>query len=205
MSESKEFHADVTAQRVAKVYAQALLDAADKAGEIEQVMEELDSLLDDVYKSQPELEILLSGAATGREARRVLIEKAFEPRSSATFSKFLQVLNSHERLELLRTIRQSLRDLYNERHRKVRVFVTSVLPLGDDQKSRIAAAVAEKFQLEPILETALDPAMLGGLKIRIGALQIDASVRTRIENIRQQLLTRSSHEIQARRDHYCSD
>jgi F-type H+-transporting ATPase subunit delta len=205
MSEPKEFHADVTAQRVAKVYAQALLDSATKAGDEERVMEELDSLVDDVYKSQPELEVLLSGAATGRESRRALIEKAFTPRCSATFSNFLQVLNGHDRLELLRTIRHSLHSLYNAKHRRIRVHLTSVLPLNDEQKSLISAAIAEKFQMEPILETALDPSILGGLKIRVGALQIDATVRTRIDNIRQQLLTRSSHEIQARRDHYCTD
>jgi F0F1-type ATP synthase delta subunit len=52
------------------------------------------------------------------------------------------------------------------------------------------------------LSEKLDPALLGGLVIRVGDTVFDGSVRTRLRRIREQLLQRSTHEIQSRRDQF---
>src|SRR5579859_4605629 len=103
-----EHHADVSAERLARVYAESLMDAADSAGQTREVIEDIDSLIDDVLKSDPQLEALFGGAAVGRHTRRAAIERAFTGRASDVFLKFLLVLNEHERLELIRPIRAAL-------------------------------------------------------------------------------------------------
>ena len=67
--------ADVSARRIAKVYAAALLDAAEKQGEAEEVLPELESLVRDVFEADPRLEVLLSSAAVGRHARHAVLQK----------------------------------------------------------------------------------------------------------------------------------
>jgi F-type H+-transporting ATPase subunit delta len=49
--------------------------------------------------------------------------------------------------------------------------------------------------LEPVLEEAVDPAVLGGLVIRIGDWVYDASVRSKLDEVRNALIERSSHAI----------
>ena len=68
----KEYHdrADVSARRIAKVYAETLLNSAQKQGQEEAVLEELNSLVRDVFEKDPRLETLLSSAAMGRIARK---------------------------------------------------------------------------------------------------------------------------------------
>src|SRR5437016_1077035 len=95
-----EHRADVGAERLARVYAESLLDAAADAGQIDNVIAEIDSLIDDVFKNEPRLEVLFAGAAIGRTARRGAIEKVFADRAGDLFYRFLMVLNAHERLEL---------------------------------------------------------------------------------------------------------
>jgi F-type H+-transporting ATPase subunit delta len=198
-----EHHADVSAERLARVYAEALLDAA--AGQTGAVIEEIDSLIDDVLRNQPQLEPLFAGAAVGRYVRRDAIEKAFAGRASDVFVNFLLVLNEHERLELLRPIRVALHELENERQHRVRVHVFTAVPLPADYGERIAGAVQQRFGLEPVLVPHVDPALLGGLKIRIGDRQLDATVRTRLDNLKNQVIARSSYEIQSRRDSFSAD
>jgi F-type H+-transporting ATPase subunit delta len=193
---------DVSARRIARVYAESLLNAAQKQDKMEAVLEELNSLVRDVFNQDPRMEILFSSAAVGRKKRAAALEKYFQARASETFFRFLLVLNDHERLDLLRAILAEARDLYEERTRRLRVLVYTAVPLAADQKQRIENRVRDRFQLEPVLVPIEDPALLGGLKIRIGDRQFDGTVRARLEQLRQQLIARSSHEIQSGRDRF---
>jgi F-type H+-transporting ATPase subunit delta len=193
---------DVGARRIARVYAEALLNVAQEQGQMDAVLDELDSLVRDVFAQDDRLEILFSSAAMGRNARAAAIEKLFKSRASATFYRFLLVLNDHERLDLLRAILAEARDLHDERTHRLKVLVTTAVPISNEQKQRIEAGVRERFKLEPILVSRLDPEVLGGIKIRIGDRQFDGTVQARLELIRQQLLSRSSHEIQSGRDRF---
>ncbi len=194
--------ADVSAQRLARVYAEAFLNAADKRGQGEDVLDELHSLITDVFQREPQLEVLLSSAAVGRKRREDIIQKVFAGKASEIFGNFLLVLNHHERLELLRPILVALRQLHDERARRIRVQVRSAVALPDDQKLRLEQELRQDFRLEPILEIKVEPELIGGLLVRVGDWQYDASVRTQLETIRNEILTGSSHEIQSRRDRF---
>jgi F-type H+-transporting ATPase subunit delta len=204
MTEPTEHFADVSAKRLATIYSEALLNAAQASNCVPQVLEEIDSLIDDVFKADPRLEALLAGAAVGRYARKDAIDKAFKGRASDTFYKLLLVLNDHDRLDLLRPLRRAVHELYDERAGRMRVNVYSATPLSEEFQARVKEAAHRYFNLEPVLMLHVDPALLGGLKLRIGDKVYDASLRTRIDNLRNQLIARSSHEIQSRRDRFSS-
>jgi ATP synthase F1 delta subunit len=197
-----EHHADVSAERLARVYAEALLHVADEAGQTRAVLEQIDSFIDDVLRNNPQLEALVAGAAVGRHARRQALARAFDGRAESVLVKFLMVLNEHERLDLIRPIRKALHDLDDERHQRVKVHVYTAIPLPTDFGERISGAVRHRFGKEPVLVPHVDPSLLGGLKIRIGDNQVDATVRTRLDNLRTEIIARSSYEIQSRRDHF---
>jgi F-type H+-transporting ATPase subunit delta len=202
MIEKKEKFADVSVERLAAVYAEALLNAAQANGDVAQVLEELDSLIDDVFKNDSRIESLLGAAAVGRNARGEAINKAFAGKASATFHRFILVLNDHERLDLIRPIRRAAHELNDDRSQRLRVHVYSAIDLTQEYQSRIREAVQRNFKLEPVLILHKDPALLGGLKVRVGDTVYDATVRTRLNNLRNQLIARSSHEIQSRRDRF---
>ena len=201
--QSAEFHGDVSAQRVAKTYAEALFAAAEKAGTVEQVRDEFLTLLE-AFNLRPEFEHVLGGAAFGRDVRADILEKLFKDKASQTFYAFLQVLNGHERLELIRPVARALRDLADEKAKRVRVWVTSAAPLGEDQLANIRTVLEEKMALNPVMMPSVDPSLLGGMKVRVGDFQYDGSVKTRIDNLRNQILEKSSHEIQSGRDRFSS-
>jgi F-type H+-transporting ATPase subunit delta len=204
MIEPKEQFADVSVKRLAAIYSEALLNAAEQAGAVALVLEEIDSLIDDVLNRDPHLEALFGGAAVGRKVRKEAIDKALSGRACDPVFKFLLVLNDHDRLDLIRPIRRALHELYDERAHRMHVSVYSAVPIMDEHKSRIEGAVRERFHLEPVLDLYVDPALLGGLKIRVGDTVYDATIRTKLDNLRTQLIASSSHEIQSRRDRFSS-
>jgi F-type H+-transporting ATPase subunit delta len=201
---AKEFHdkADVSARRIARVYAESLLNAAKNQGQEDEALAELDVLVRDIFPTQPRLETLLSSAALGRKARHDVIQTLFASRTTAAFTNFLQVLNDHERLDLLRPILTEAHALFDQRHGRLQVLVTSAVPLLDEVRRRLETSVRDYFHLEPVLKARVDPEVLGGLKVRIGDMLYDASVRSKLDNLRNQILASSSHEIQSRRDRF---
>jgi F-type H+-transporting ATPase subunit delta len=178
---------DTNEQRIAKVYAEALLDAAAKQNQTADILEEYAALLNDVFTPNPRFEVSIAAGVVSRHAKAEVLKRVFGGRVSELFLNFLLVLNDHERLGLLRGIYQSARQLYDQRQGRVPVLVRSAVPLQDDQRERLLNELRQSFHKEPVLQTQVDPALLGGLVVKVGDWQYDASVRTRLENIKKRL------------------
>jgi len=206
-NEAQDLHtstADVGEQRVARVYAEALLNAAEKRDQADAVIEELDALVGEVFGADPQLEAFFSSGAIGRDQKAQVIRSAFDNRASELFVNFLLVLNEHERLNLLRPMLATARELRDQRARRIHVEVRTAVPMPDDQRERLREQLRDSLRLEPLLDTRIDPDLLGGLLVRVGDWLYDASVRARLQSIRDQLIARSSYEIQSRRDRFSS-
>ena len=193
---------DGGSQRVARVYAEALLRSAEKRQLDEEVLGELQGLVTEVYSREPGFSAFLASPAIARDRKSGLLEATFRGRVSEPFFNFLQVLNQHDRLGLLQEIALEFTRLYNERRHRVQVEVRTTQPLADEQRGQIAAMVRERLKLEPILEERIDPSLIGGLVVRVGNWVYDASVRNKLEQVKSQLIARGSHEIQVGRNRF---
>jgi F-type H+-transporting ATPase subunit delta len=195
---------DVGTQRVARVYAEAILRAAETRHQGDEFYGELDSLVNDVFPAELRLEAFLSSGVIGKHTKAGVLRSTFAGRASDVFINTLLVLNDHERLDLLRPILTAYRQLRDLRAGRMRVLVRSALPLPDDQRERLLQLLRETFVKEPLLETQVDQDLLGGMVVRVGDWLYDHSVRTQLETIRDQIIARSSYEIQSGRDRFCS-
>lgn len=195
---------DVSAMRVARVYAEALLNAAEKVGSAQEVGDELDSIVRDVFGAKPEFELLLSSGAISRTVKEEVLLKVFQGRTSEILLNFLRVLNRHDRLDLIRAVRVAYNDIANARARRIHVQVRTAVPLEEDQRRKLIDNVRQVLDLDPILDERVIPELLGGLVLRVGDQLYDSSVRSRLVNLRNQILERSSHEIQSGRDRFSS-
>ncbi len=188
--------------RIARVYGEALLNAAQEAGVVEDVKAELEELIQEVFRLQPRFEAFLASSAVGRNKKEEVLRSTFENRTSPLFFRMLLVLNNHDRLEILRALLIEFTDLYNRRHRRLPVKVRTAVPLSEEQRNRLNDNLRTGFQLEPLLEVEVDPEILGGMILRVGDLVMDASVRGKLEKIQKKLMARSSYEIQSGRDRF---
>ena len=193
---------DDATQHVARVYAEAFLNAAQKSGQTAEMVQDLDSLVNEVFAKDRYLELFLSSRAVSRERKAAALRAAFQGRASDLFVNFLLVLDDHDRLDALRSIAAAVRDLHEERTGKVRVEVRSALPLAEDQREKLRQELRASLGREPVLDARVDPELLGGLTVQVGDTLYDASIRTRLEQIRNQLIERSSYAIQSQRDRF---
>jgi F-type H+-transporting ATPase subunit delta len=180
---------------VGRIYANALLNAAAGQNAVDDVLGELNDLVGEVFRSEPQIEQFLTSGIISEEEKEKVLTDVFRDRGSPLFYQFLMVACKHGRLGLLRAIRQEFLRLNDQRLGRLPIQVRSAVPLPDDQRDRLYQGLRNALGLEPVLDLQVDPAILGGLIVRVGDWLFDRSVRTELRNIEKQLLSKSSSAI----------
>ena len=196
--------ADVESLQVARVYAEALLNAAEKEGQVEEVLAEYEELLRAAEQPRSELRRFFTSGVIGRQTRGAAIRKAFEGRTHPLLVNFLLVVNDHERIPLIPAILFEMKQLRDQRARRLPVTVHAAVNLDDDQVERVRQAVRRSLDVEPVVEVKVEPDLLGGLLVRVGDHVFDGTLRTKLDQMRDNLLVRGDHEIQSGRDRFSS-
>lgn len=193
---------DPALQQLGGVYAKALLAATEKVGQSEAVLEELDSFVSDVLEKNPKFEDLLVSAIVSAEEKERILGRTVGNQASKLFGNFLKILARNGRLDAVRAVQRAAHDQLNQLRGRVRVDVTSAAPLNDQLTQQLTDRLRGMLGQEPVLTTHLDPEVLGGLIVRVGDTVYDGSIATQLKRLSGQIINRSVHEIQSRRDRF---
>ena len=193
---------DPGARSVAKVYSHAYLESAAGAGGVDLALEELGSFVKDVLGSNAEFDRMLRTQELNVEAKLQLLEKVVVPRSSPLVANFIRVVAHHDRLELLPLIYDLAVRESELRLNQRRVQITSASELTSETLESIRQKMATALSTQPILETRVDPSLLGGMLIRVGDTVYDGSLKTQVKQLRVLLRERCLNEIQRGRDRF---
>jgi F-type H+-transporting ATPase subunit delta len=165
-------------------YGKALLGAAQKAGEIDRVLEELESLVDDVLNKLPQFDATLSSPRVDSAEKVRMIDAAFKGKMSPLLLNFLKVLVKHDRFGSIRAIRRAARKVYNELRGRMEVTVRTATPLSNPLRQTIVDRLKAQLGKEIDLKTQVDPELLGGIVVKIGDTLYDGSLKNRLERTR---------------------
>ncbi len=193
---------DTDAQQLGVVYAKAILGAAEKAGATDALVEEFDSLLRDVLDKSPQFESLLTSGFLSQEEKVGVLDRALGDQASPLLLNFLKVLAQRDRLDCLRAVHAAVKELYEEMRGRQAVVVRTAAPIDDALAEELAQQLWKALGCEPVLQSEVDPSLVGGLILRIGDTVYDGSVASQLRRARAQMIERSIHEIQSRRDRF---
>jgi F-type H+-transporting ATPase subunit delta len=193
---------DVGAQQVAAVYARALLAAAEKAGVTDRVVEEYRDVVEQVLRPQPKFAAVLKSGFVDHEEKVGILDRVFKNRVSGVLLNFFKVLSQHGRLDLLTAAYDQLLEAFDELRGRVKVEVRSVAPLDPAVADLIKNQITRLIGGQPRLEWREDPDLIGGVVLRVGDTVYDGSIATQLRDAKAQMIHRSVHEIQSRRDRF---
>lgn len=194
-----KLYANATREKLAGIYAKALLGAAETFKvSLKDVGEEYDSFIE-LYDAYPKFETILSSLMVPVEEKTRIIDEISDG-VSGVFVNFLKTLARRGRMEILREIRTACRLLEDEIRGRVLVRITTAAPINETTKNNLAVSLRNLLGGEPEFLVAVDPEMIGGIIVRVGDVIYDASIATQLTKVRQDIIDRSVHEIQNRRD-----
>ena len=197
-----EFHADVAVEKIAEVYAEAFLNAAGDHGEsVDAKLDEFTAFVD-VLREMPKFDNVLASAMVPTDEKLALIDKAIGTQASPTFKNFLGVVAKRDRLAILRSIHAEATKIVDKRRNRIPVTITTAVPLDEQVFGSLSEKLRSIIGGEPIIQSVVDPETIGGLVVRVADTVYDASLFTQLKNVRQQMIDRSAHEIQSRRDSF---
>ena len=172
-------------QELADVYARALFEVAQGHGELERMHEELGQFADALNESA-EIRMFFFSPYFSSEEKRDGVKKVIEG-GDERLVNFLQLLAERHRMPAIHRIRRRFDELWAEENKLLTVQVTSAIDLDEGLVRSIGDQIAQQTGRRVDLSARVDPEVLGGLRIRVGNMVLDASVRNRLEQLRKQV------------------
>ena len=165
-------------------YAQALFDLASDSGAVDAVERDLRQLKQ-LRADSPDLRRLLESPAFSAEDRgRALLAVAERAGFNPITRKFLGLLAANRRAKALPEVIDAYVRLAAERRGVVAAEVTTAVPLTEAQAAGVRAALRQALGKDPEITTRVDPAILGGLRVRVGSRLFDASLKSRLDQLK---------------------
>lgn len=179
-------------EQVGTVYAKALVAAADKAGQADVVVEELEQIVSEVFDKLPQVAAAFSSPRLAHEDKVLMLDKAFGGKVSPTTLNFLKVLSRHGRIGSIRATARSARKILNVMRNRVEVEVRTAAPLSNPVRDAITARLTAMLGREVVLNTKVDPELLGGVVVRVGDTLYDGSLSSKLLSMRSQAIERTT-------------
>lgn len=173
---------------VARNYAEALLELAERDGKGAEYAEWIDAVAGAVA-SAPRVEaVLMSPRVTKGEKSRILTEAL--PKAPKAFRAFLVAVVKRGRQRLFREIASQYLILLDVKLGRARARVVLARAADPAHQKAIAAALTQALGKTVIATFEADPSILGGAVIQVGDRRYDGSVRRRMATLRRQLLAK---------------
>jgi F-type H+-transporting ATPase subunit delta len=168
-------------------YAAALADVALASGRAETLRQEVRAAASLAAESA-ELRNFLASPAIPREGKQALVEKLVARMgASQELRNFLFVLVDHHRTGMIGEIAREFETTLLERMGVVQASVTSARELSAPQKEKLAGRLEGLTGKKIEAQYAVDPALVGGLAVRIGSTVYDGSVRAQLDRLAARL------------------
>lgn len=172
-------------------YAQALFEAAREREELEETLDNLKEFVDALHESE-ELRAFFYGVHIPEPQKRRAIDALTEDMSTST-RNFLKVLIDNGRVEMFEDVVPRYEDLVEEYQGKVEVKLTTAVELSEEMLDRLKSRLGEILDgREVVLETSVNPDLLGGAVFRVGERQVDGSIRGQLQALREEMLERGA-------------
>ena len=187
-------------ERLSKVYAQAIIEAADRKQCRREVIAELGAMVRDVLPKVPKAGLVFDSPKVTPEEKSAVINRICAGHVLPTTLHALHVLARHGRLGMLSHVVAAAERLADELEGRRQATFTTAVPLDAAEQSQIVASVEQSIGANVSPTFIVNPELIGGLIVRIADTVYDHSVATSLVRLRARLKQRSIHEIQYGRD-----
>ena len=170
--------------RAAIRYAKALLTLTQEHGVLEKAYKDM-CFVDKVYSQNKDFVLLLKSPIIKTDLKLKILEQLFKNKLTKVTMDFISIIASKRREKLLGLITSAFIFLYKENKNIATATVTTAIPIDEGLKKEVIRFVQKGGNQEVELKEIVDESILGGVVIRSGGKQLDASIFSAIYELKQ--------------------
>lgn len=172
-------------QELAQVYARSLFAVAREQDKIDVLREQLGQFADALTEHR-DLQVFFFSPYFSSAEKQQALGRSLQGAEQA-LENFLALLIENHRMPVIFRIRSAYERLWEQENKTLPVEITSATPLDPQTTEGLGVTIAERAGRKVKLATRVDPEIIGGIVIRVGNSILDASIRTRLEQLRRQV------------------
>jgi F-type H+-transporting ATPase subunit delta len=172
---------------IGRNYAEALLALARKNGDVEEWGELLDGIATAMREDQT-LRTFLESPKIAAAQKNAIIERALGRKAPKFFVRYIQTVIQKRRQMLIPDIAIEYQGLIDEAENRLHANVTVAREPSGPEKDALARQLTRLFGKRVVPHIAQNPAILGGLIVKVGDTVMDGSVRKRLSTLKQRML-----------------
>lgn len=172
--------------RVDLIYGSALYQAARDVGKVSLIADEAEGLLS-VFENESDLRAFLNSPAIAAAAKKDMVSNIFKGRVCDELVNFLYVLIDKGRTRHFAKIVNAYKDMVRREEGFAYGKILSVGLLSEERLKRFEEETGKLLKLSVKLENFSAPDLIGGVKVFINGKVIDASIRSRLKDLRSSL------------------
>ncbi|WP_139412484.1 ATP synthase F1 subunit delta [Bartonella mastomydis] len=170
-------------------YAQALFNCAQEAGNVEKIEKAVEDFLLVLEQNEDLKHFVLSPFFSVKEQIKMMQSvceniKFADKEAGQIVGNFLRVVAANRRLSAVFGILHAFQRHVARARRQVTAQIISARPLSSQQKQELCEALEGVVGGKVLLHIIVDPTILGGLIVRVGASQIDTSLLTKLSSLK---------------------
>jgi len=171
---------------VAARYAKSLIELAKEKNVVEAVYEDMKLFKDTADKNRG-LMLALKSPVVRHEKKLAVLKAIFQDKVNPVSYSIFEIITRKNRESILDSIADEFIKAYDEYRGIQKATVITTTPLTEDLRTQFNKIVSEATGKTVELEEKVDPALIGGYLLRVNDRQIDASLRSRLNELKLQL------------------
>ncbi len=170
---------------LARPYAKAIFDAAVDSGSASETQASLKSLAAG-FKEKPITDLISSPTLSRSEILKKLTS-IFDGEVNGLVNNLLGALAENDRLEICSEISNLYESLLAEHNKQLDIDVSIPVDLGDESKEELKQSISKKYGETSNINFVVDPAIMGGITIKIDDEILDLSIKGRVQKLVNEL------------------
>ncbi|RZI45548.1 ATP synthase F1 subunit delta [Rickettsiales endosymbiont of Peranema trichophorum] len=172
-------------EEIARRYSYALFSAAEQLGVLEVVSKDLELLTEFISANRSKLRMALSETVSSR-VKAVFLNSALAVLDLHQVTlNFIRLMLFHNRLHSIMSTIDAFHGLMRERNGELIVNVKSVVPLEQMKLEAMREEFESIFGMRVVINYSIDTEVLGGMVVVVGSHMFDATLRTKLRNLRK--------------------
>lgn len=178
---------DVKQIKIARRYAEALIETSSASNKLQSVFENL-KLIESVLNENAELKSFLENPVISHSDKKDVIVVIFNENVDDSVQNLLFLLIDNNRFNLFEGVVVAFSDKLNEINNILKVKIISAVEVSEELKNTLVQKLENKISKKVVPEYEINPEIIAGLIIEVNDKTIDTSLKTKLNNLRKQLI-----------------